>query len=161
MELTGRPSFTVHDSCTHDRASRPLAGDVALTPCACAPETRSAASNTMSAAARATGARPYLRDGGGCPDVFSMEPLKRRVSACSAPPRKLVQPPRAANPLIEVLLPHCPDRFAAGSRSATHLHQDAAFPNSVAYPDHRRRQASEQDATPGRPIEVGRADREA
>src|SRR6476619_6663097 len=74
MELTGRPSFTVHDSCTHDRASRPLAGGVALTPCAFAPETRSAASNAMSAAARATGARPYLRDGGGCPDVFSMEP---------------------------------------------------------------------------------------
>src|SRR3982751_402705 len=80
----------------------------------------------------------------GCPDVFSMEPLQRCASACSAPPRKLVQAPRAANPLIEVLLSHCPDRFAArgGSRSATHLHQEAAFPDSLAHAGHGRGHAS-------------------
>ena len=38
MELTGSPSFTVHDSCTHERAPDAVDGDVALMVCADAPE---------------------------------------------------------------------------------------------------------------------------
>src|SRR5215213_3966891 len=56
MELTGRPSFTVHASCTHDCAPASRAGDGAPTACACAAEVVSHASVILSVTARTRGA---------------------------------------------------------------------------------------------------------
>src|SRR5688572_20035920 len=51
MELTGRPSFTVHDSCTHDGGPASLVGGVARASCACASETVLSASTVEIAVA--------------------------------------------------------------------------------------------------------------
>src|SRR5678815_4669892 len=91
MELTGRPSFTVHDSCTHDRPSRSFVSDVAFTPCACTPETRSHASNI-------TGAVTRMPSALGIRDFFFIGLIQRCALACT--PRKLVQPPRATYPPV-------------------------------------------------------------
>jgi hypothetical protein len=55
MELTGRPSFTVHDSRTHDCGSASFAAD-ALVACALTPTTLSDESSAMRAATLMSGA---------------------------------------------------------------------------------------------------------